>query len=136
MAAEATRKKNALANANEAARLTTIQLDLIESAPLNQTFDLIIACFVMSHIENIDPVLGKFRSMLAPNGWLAIGEWGKPAAKPVFAIKNRTSDEWAYALAREFIPARIQCQAVHQFTRDDGSIAPALLITAGPVPLQ
>ena len=136
MVAEATRKKIALADHKESARLSTIQLDLVESPPLNLKFDLIIACLVMHHIEHADQVLGAFRSMLAPNGWIAIVEWGKPAANPTLAIKNRTSEEWAYALAREFVPGRIQCRAVHQFTRDDGAIAPALLITAGPVPPQ
>lgn len=138
MIAEATRKKLALPNDKDATRLTTLQLDLLETPPLSLKFDLIIASLVLHIIDDPDRILDAFRSMLADGGWVVIVDWAKPVAtvpsQSAPPIKHRTSDEWAYALARVFIPKRIQCSIIHHFEREDGTIRPVFFLAAGPVP--
>jgi SAM-dependent methyltransferase len=138
MIAEVTRKKIALANAKDAARLSTLHLDLLETAPLSLKFDLIIASLVLHIVDDANRVLDAFRSMLANGGWVVILDWAGPATttsfQPVPSVKHRTSDEWANALARAFFPKRIRCRIIHHFEREDGTLRPVFLLAAGPVP--
>jgi SAM-dependent methyltransferase len=130
-------KRDALVDAELQAKLDVRLLDLVVDEPPAEEYDLVVACLVMHHIEAADSILAAFGSLLKDGGWLAIVEWElvanpRPTQTP-HVITRRTPDDWAFELSKALQPEKVSSSTVHHFERDDGTISPAILITAGPI---
>lgn len=75
MVAETIRKRGAILSSRDAARLKVSKLDLVENEAPSGRFNLIVACLVMHHIDEVSRVLESFNYLLADQGWLVIVEW-------------------------------------------------------------
>jgi SAM-dependent methyltransferase len=130
-------KREALGDTGLRAKLDVRLLDLVVDEPPAEEYNLVVACLVMHHIENADGVLASFGSLLKDGGWLAIVEWEhvanhRPAQMP-HVITRRSPDDWAFELSKTLQPEKVSSSTVHHFERDDGTVSPAILITAGPI---
>ena len=130
-------KREALSDPLQKTKLEVLRLDLLEEDPPARQYDLIVACLVLHHIEDAFQILNAFASLLKDGGYLAIVEWEVPAQpRPStlpHVITRRSPDDWGFELSKTLQPAKVRTETIHFFERDDGSISPAILITAGPI---
>lgn len=59
---------------NKTANLRTLYFNLETDEFPGQKFDLIFSQMVLHHVIDIDKIIGKFRSLLRPSGYLAIAD--------------------------------------------------------------
>jgi ubiquinone/menaquinone biosynthesis C-methylase UbiE len=60
--------------ASGTANIELRQLDLGHEPPPPETFNLIICCMSLHHVEDLHRLAAAFSAMLAPGGWLAIAD--------------------------------------------------------------
>ena len=54
--------------------MTTAKLDLLTDPPPAQRFDLIVTSMTLHHVPDTDHILGVFRDLLNPGGYLCIAD--------------------------------------------------------------
>ena len=57
--------------------VVTLELDLTESEPVDEKFDMVYSLLTMHHVGNIQTILNKLFSMLKKNGYLCISDLDK-----------------------------------------------------------
>ena len=57
-----------------AANMTPVRLDLLAEAVPEARYDLVCSLMTLHHIPDTQGILGRFRQVLAPGGWVALAD--------------------------------------------------------------